>query len=230
MSIAVIPARGGSKRIPRKNIRPFCGKPIIAYSIDVALRSGLFSSVIVSTDDEEIADVARSFGADVPFMRPAHLADDFTGTGPVLIHALRHFQEQGQKVDALCCIYATSPFTTVEDITRGYEALQTAPAAFTVTNFSAPPFWALKQDDQGRMAMLESEYLDVRSQDLPEFFHDTGQIYWGTGEFFLSGNDIQAGNAVGIHVPRYRTQDIDNIDDWVRAEIMYRVLKGAEQL
>lgn len=230
MNIAVIPARGGSKRIPRKNIRSFCGKPIIAHSIDVALRSGLFSSVIVSTDDEEIADVARSFGADVPFMRPAHLADDFTGTGPVLVHALTHCQEQGQQVDAVCCIYATSPFTTVEDLTRGYEALQTAPAAFTVTDFPASPFWALKQDDQGRMVMLEPEYLDVRSQDLLELFHDTGQIYWGTSEFFLGENDIQAGNAVGIHVPRYRTQDIDSMDDWARAEIMYQVLKGSGKL
>lgn len=230
MNIAVIPARGGSKRIPRKNIRSFCGKPIIAYSIDVALRSGLFSSVMVSTDDEEIADVARSFGADVPFMRPAHLADDFTGTAPVLMHALTHCQEQGQPVDFVCCIYATSPFTTVEDLVRGYDALENAPAAFTVTNFAAPPFWALKQDDQGRMAMLEPEYVDVRSQDLPELFHDTGQIYWGTSEFFLSGGDIQAGNAVGIHVPRHRTQDIDSMDDWARAEIMYQVLKGSGQL
>lgn len=226
MSIAVIPARGGSKRIPRKNIRPFCGKPIIAYSIDVALRSGLFSSVIVSTEDEEIAEVARSFGADVPFMRPANLADDYTGADSVVIHALTHCQEQGQQVDAACCIYATSPFTTVEDLLRGYEVLQAAPAAFTVTNFAAPPFWALKQDDQGRMAMLDPEYSDVRSQDLPELFHDTGQIYWGTSEFLLSGNDFQAGSAVGIQVPRYRTQDIDSMDDWARAEIMYRVLKG----
>lgn len=230
MNIAVIPARGGSKRIPRKNIRSFCGKPIIAYSIDVALRSGLFSSVIVSTDDEEIADVARSFGADVPFMRPAHLADDFTGTGPVLMHALTHYQEKREPADVICCIYATSPFTTVEDLVRGYDALENAPAAFTVTNFAAPPFWALKQDDQGRMAMLEPEYLDVRSQDLPELFHDTGQIYWGTSEFFLSGGDIQTGSAVGIHVPRHRTQDIDSMDDWARAEIMYQVLKGAGQL
>ena len=230
MSIAVIPARGGSKRIPRKNVRSFCGKPIIAYSIDVALRSGLFSSVVVSTDDEEIADVAREFGADVPFMRPAHLADDFTGTTPVVTHALEYCLEQGEPVDAVCCIYATSPFTTVDDVTLGYKALEKASAAFTVTNFAVPPFWALKQDDQGRMSMLEPEYMDVRSQDLPETFHDTGQIYWGTKEFFLSGSEIQDGDAVGIPVPRYRAQDIDTNDDWAMAEIMYRVLKELGQL
>lgn len=230
MSIAVIPARGGSKRIPRKNIRSFCGKPIIAYSIDVALRSGLFSSVIVSTDDEEIADVAREFGADVPFIRPAHLADDYTGTTPVITHALEHCLKQEVSVDTVCCIYATSPFTTVEDIISGYKALENASAAFTVTNFAVPPFWALQQDDQGKMSMLEPEYMEARSQDLPETFHDTGQIYWGTKEFFLSGNELQDGSAVGIPVPRYRTQDIDNDDDWAMAEIMYRVLKELGQL
>lgn len=230
MRIAVIPARGGSKRIPRKNIRSFCGKPIIAYSIDVALRSGLFSSVIVSTDDEEIADVAREYGADVPFMRPAHLADDFAGTTPVITHAIRHCLEHGHNLEAICCVYATSPFSTVEDITRGYEALADASAAFTVTNFAVPPFWALQQDDKGRMTMVEPEYLDARSQDLPETFHDTGQLYWGTSEFFLEGNEFQEGGAVGIRVPRYRALDIDSNDDWVMAEVMYRVLRELGQV
>lgn len=230
MNIAVIPARGGSKRIPRKNIREFCGKPIIAYSIEVALQSGLFSSVIVSTDDNEIADIARQYGADIPFMRPAKLADDFIGTTPVVVHALRHYLDAGYEVDAACCIYATSPFTTVSDIVTGHEALANAPASFTTTTFACPTFWALKQDEQGRMSMLQPEYLTARSQDLLEVYHDTGQIYWGSRDFLLSGDDFQTGNAVGIPVPRHRTQDIDTEEDWVRAEALFRALKDVGQM
>lgn len=230
MNIAVIPARGGSKRIPRKNIRDFCGKPIIAYSIEVAKQSGLFSAVVVSTDDEEIAEVAKSYGADVPFIRPATLADDFTGTTPVVVHALNHYLEEGRQVDAVCCIYATSPFTTAADIIRGYNALSAAPASFTITTFACPTHWALAKDRKGQMSMVQPEYLTARSQDLPETYHDTGQIYWGTRKFLLDGDDFQKGKAVGIPVPRHRTQDIDTEEDWVRAEIMYRAMKEAGQL
>ncbi|OBQ46395.1 pseudaminic acid cytidylyltransferase [Halodesulfovibrio spirochaetisodalis] len=230
MHIAVIPARGGSKRIPRKNIRPFCGKPIIAYSIEAALKSGFFSSVVVSTDDAEIADVAKKYGADVPFMRPPALADDFTGTTPVVVHALNHYLEQGVQVDTVCCIYATTPFTTVSDLKLTYKALETAPASFTITTYDFPTHWALEQDSEGRMSMSQPQFIRVRSQDLPESYHGTGQIYWGTREFLLNGNDFQEGKAVGVQVPRHRVQDIDTEEDWVRAEAMYRALKETEQL
>lgn len=230
MNIAVIPARGGSKRIPRKNIRDFCGKPIIAYSIEVAKQSGLFSAVVVSTDDEEIAEVAKSYGADVPFIRPSTLADDFTGTTPVVVHALQHYLDQGAQVDAACCIYATSPFTVVSDLVNGHEALKSAPASFTVTTFACPTFWALTKGESGQMSMVQPDYLTARSQDLPETYHDTGQIYWGSRDFLLAGEDFQEGKAVGIPVPRHRTQDIDTEEDWIRAEAMYRALQSIGQL
>jgi N-acylneuraminate cytidylyltransferase len=230
MHIAVIPARGGSKRIPRKNIRPFCGTPIIARSIATALNTGLFSAVIVSTDDEEIARVAREYGADVPFMRPADLSDDFTGTTPVIRHAMQWCLDHGQDVQAVCGLYATAPFTVAEDLVRGHEALSQAPATYAVTTFPYPIHRGLVRDDKGRMSLLRPEHRLTRSQDLPEAYHDCGQFYWATKEFLLSGKDFMDGEAIGIRIPRHRVQDIDTPEDWIRAEAMYRVLRETGEL
>lgn len=225
MNIAVIPARGGSKRIPRKNIREFCGKPIIAHSIEAALQTGLFSSVIVSTDDHVIAEVAKAFGAEVPFIRPAELSDDFTGTTPVFRHAAQWCLDQGRDVQTVCGIYATAPFIKPRDIQQGYQALKKAPASFSITTFPFPIFRGMKQQDDGRVSLVWPEHLATRSQDLPETFHDCGQFYWATTDFLLSGKEFMEGEAVGIPIPRYRVQDIDTEEDWIRAEAMYRVLK-----
>lgn len=230
MNIAVIPARGGSKRIPKKNIRDFCGKPIIAHSIEAAFASELFDAVVVSTDDDSIADVARSHGAEVPFMRPAELSDDFTGTTPVIKHALKWHIEHGHDVKAVCCLYATAPFITPKDIISGYEALESSPASFAVTTFPFPIFRGLKRDKNGKVSLFWPEHMLSRSQDLPEAFHDCGQFYWASAEFLLQDNEFMQGEATGILIPRHRVQDIDTEEDWIRAEAMYRVLKETEEL
>jgi N-acylneuraminate cytidylyltransferase len=230
MRIAVIPARGGSKRIPRKNIRPFCGKPIMAYSIDAALATGLFTSVIVSTDDEEIAETARKHGADVPFMRPAKLSDDMTGTTPVFRHAVQWCLDNGNEIEAACCIYATAPFTTPGDIKKGFAALDTAPASFSITTFPYPIYRGLERADTGTVSLIWPEHRLTRSQDLPEAYHDCGQFYWATKDFLLDGKEFMDGEAAGIPVPRHRVQDIDTEEDWIRAEAMYRALRETGEL
>lgn len=230
MNIAVIPARGGSKRIPRKNIRDFCGKPIIAHSIATALASGLFDTIIVSTDDRDIAEVAKGHGAEVPFLRPEELSDDFTGTTPVIRHALQWCLDQGREVRNVCGIYATAPFTTPQDIRRGFKALENAPSAFSVTTFPFPIYRGLKMNPGGRVSMLWPEHLKTRSQDLPEAYHDCGQFYWASTNFLLSGREFMDGDAAGIPIPRHRVQDIDTEEDWIRAEALYRVLKETNEL
>lgn len=230
MNIAIIPARGGSKRIPRKNIRSFCGKPIIGYSIEAALKTDLFDSVIVTTDDEQIADMAKSRGAEVPFLRPAELSDDMTGTTPVIRHALQWCLDKGQQIDNVCGIYATAPFTTPQDIQKGYQAITDAPASFSVTTFPFPIFRGLKMDKQNKVSLFWPEHIQTRSQDLPEAYHDCGQFYWATKDFMLSGKEFMQGEAVGIRIPRHRVQDIDTEEDWVRAEAMFRVLKETGEL
>ena len=230
MNIAIIPARGGSKRIPRKNIRPFCGKPIIAHSIETALATGLFSSVIVSTDDEGIAEVAQQHGAEVPFLRPSELSDDFTGTTPVIRHALQWCLDNGRDVQTVCGIYATAPFTVTNDIMLGHKALRTSPAAFSITTFPYPIYRGLKQDAQEHISLIWPEHRMTRSQDLPETFHDCGQFYWATTDFMMSNKEFMDGEATGIRIPRHRVQDIDTEEDWLRAEAMYRVLKETREL
>jgi len=230
MNIAVIPARGGSKRIPHKNIRDFCGLPIIARSIRTALDTGLFASVIVSTDDEDIAETARAHGAEVPFMRPASLADDFTGTTPVIRHALEWCLDHGREVEAVCGLYATAPFCLPAYLKAGHKALADAPAAFAVTTFPYPILRGLKRDGDGRMSLFWPEHRETRSQDLPEAYHDCGQFYWATREFLLAGRGFMDGEAVGVPIPRHRVQDIDTEEDWVRAEAMYRVLRETGEL
>lgn len=224
MNVAVIPARGGSKRIPRKNIKPFCGKPMIAWSIEAALQSGCCERVLVSTDDAEIAAVARQYGAEVPFVRPAELSDDHTGTIPVIAHAVAWLSGQGAAPQQVCCIYATAPFITPQDIQRGLELLQTngCDYAFSVTSYPFPIQRAIRITQAGRIEMFDPEQFAVRSQDLEEAYHDAGQFYWGRFDAWLEGKVLFSPDAVPVILPRYQVQDIDTPEDWLRAELMFK--------
>jgi N-acylneuraminate cytidylyltransferase len=222
MRIAVIPARGGSKRIARKNVRDFCGKPMIAWSIEAARRAELFEHVVVSTDDAEIAEVARKWGAEAPFVRPAELSDDHTGTTEVIAHAANWAGERGWPLTAVCCIYATAPFLDAEDIKRGLRALEAGDwaYAFTATEFAAPIFRSFKQNANGGVEMFFPEHFTSRSQDLPVALHDAAQFYWGRPSAWVEGKRIFASHSTPVIVPRWRVQDIDDEDDWLRAEII----------
>ncbi len=228
MKIAVIPARGGSKRIPRKNLKDFCGKPMIAWSIEAAKASGLFERIIVSTDDAEIAEVARAWGAEVPFFRPVELSDDYTGTTEVIAHATHWVSEQGAPISAVCCIYATAPLIQVDDLARGWQALQSGnwAYAFSATEFSPSIYRAFRQHPQGGVEMIFPEYFKTRSQDLPIAMHDAGQFYWGRPFAWIQEVRIFDCHSIPIPIPRWRVQDIDDMDDWIRAEIIYKQLKG----
>lgn len=224
MTVAVIPARGGSKRIPRKNIRLFAGKPIIAYSIEAALSCGLFDRILVSTDDEEIADVAKSYGAEVPFMRPPELANDFAGTLPVIRHAIESLQGQAENPQHVCCIYATAPFLTPNNLHRGLTTLLETGAeyAFSVTAFPSPIQRAVKITPDGRIAMFQPQYFHMRSQDLEEAYHDAAQFYWGKASAFVAEIPLFSEHAAPVLLPRYQVQDIDTLEDWQRAELMFK--------
>lgn len=227
MKLCVIPARGGSKRIPRKNIKEFNGKPMIAYSIEAALQSGYFDKVIVSTDDEEIAEVAKAYGAEVPFMRPAELANDYAGTLPVIKHAVEWFEENSTRPGHICCLYATAPFVQPKAIQQAYQQLLATQAdyCFSVTSFAFPIQRAIKITDQQRVEMFYPEHFDTRSQDLEEAYHDAGQFYWGSVDAFKQMKPLFSQSASPFVLPRYLVQDIDTPEDWIRAELMYQVLR-----
>ena len=226
MIISVIPARAGSKRIPKKNIRSFLGKPIISYSIEAAKATKLFDRIIVSTDSQEIADIALTFGAEAPFIRPKELADDFVGTDEVIIHALNWFIEHGENVRYVCCIYATAPFIKPEYIKKGYESLikEKATSAVSVTTYSYPIYRSLILDERGRLRMQWPEYIKTRSQDLPVVYHDAGQFYWADVKKYLVDKSFWSNDTLPIIIPRYLVQDIDIEEDWQRAELMYKAL------
>lgn len=226
MKIAVIPARGGSKRIPRKNIKGFYGKPMIAWSIEAAKASSLFDHIIVSTDDVEVAEVAKLWGAEVPFMRPAKLSDDYAGTTEVIAHATQWAMDQGLDVEAVCCIYATAPFVQADDLKRGWEDLNSGDwdYAFTVTDFAAPIFRSFKQMPDGGLEMFFPEHFLTRSQDLPIALHDAGQFYWGRPSAWIGGKRIFDRHSIPVIIPRWRVQDIDTLEDWERAEILAPVI------
>lgn len=226
MKIAVIPARGGSKRIPRKNIRPFCGKPIIAYSIEAAQASGLFDEIIVSTEDEEIAEVACQFGATAPFVRPKEISDDHTGTNAVVKHAIAWLIERGSNVTHACCIYATAPLIQARYLREGYAALTGSDAAFafSVTSYAFPIQRALRRTPSGRVDPFHPEHRMTRSQDLEPAYHDAGQFYWGTAAAFQEDVTLFSERSVGIVLPRHLVQDIDTIEDWEQAEYMFRAI------
>ena len=225
MKIAIIPARGGSKRIPRKNIRFFCGRPIISWSIEAARSSNLFDEIIVSTDDIEIAKVAEEMGAVCPFLRPTSLADDFTPTIPVVRHAINELAIVGREITHACCIYATAPFVSSSDLVNAYDqlVLNNSNFAVPVTTFPFPIQRAVMLDERGIVSMIDpSKYL-TRSQDLTETYHDAGQFYWGTVKAWQENDAIFGANTVGLIIPRHRVQDIDTMEDWRRAELMFGV-------
>jgi N-acylneuraminate cytidylyltransferase len=225
MKIAVIPARGGSKRIPRKNIKLFCGKPMIAWSIEAAQSSNLFDRIIVSTDDAEIAEVAKQWGADVPFMRPEELSNDYAGTTPVIAHATQWALNQGLDIDAVCCIYATAPLLQAEDITRGWKVLESGnwDYAFSVTEFEATIFRAFKQTPAGGIEMFFPEHFATRSQDLPTALHDAGQFYWGRPDAWVNNKQIFSESSAPVYISRIKSQDIDTPEDWEFAELLFKV-------
>jgi N-acylneuraminate cytidylyltransferase len=226
MRLAVIPARGGSKRIPRKNIRNFGGVPMIAWSIQAAIESQCFDRVMVSTDDAEIAQVALSYGAEVPFVRPPELSDDHAGTIPVMAHSVKWQNSHGALASQVCCLYATAPFVQPSDIQRGLHVLQDSCAdyAFSVTSYAFPIQRAIRITNEKRVQMLQPEYFNVRSQDLEDVWHDAGQFYWGKAESWLNLRPLFSMDAAPVPLPRHRVQDIDTLEDWARAELMFKVL------
>lgn len=227
--VAIIPARGGSKRIPRKNVKDFCGKPMIAWSIEAAKASGCFDQIIVSTDDVEIAKVASEWGATVPFMRPAELSDDFTGTLPVIRHAVEWLNQNDAPVECACCLYATAPFVSAADLKQGLQLIKDSGSsyAFSVTSYAFPIQRAIRITDNDRVAMFNPEHFQTRSQDLEEAWHDAGQFYWGTAEAWCEERAIFGEDSVSVKLPRHRVQDIDTPEDWNRAEWLFRVMQAA---
>ena len=222
-NICIIPARGGSKRIPKKNIKPFCGKPLIAYSIETALKSELFDKVLVSTDSEEIAEVAKKYGAEVQ-IRPKELADDFTGSGAVVSYVVKTLEEQGEVYDYICTIYATAPFLQTEYLKKGFDLLANsdACASFSATSFAFPIQRAFKLKN-GRCEMFDKTAFSKRSQDLEEAYHDAGQFYWEKRG--CKREDVFFGkDTIPVILPRYLVQDIDTLEDFKRAELMYKTL------
>ena len=223
-NLCIIPARGGSKRIPRKNVKPFLGKPMLSYSIAAALKSGLFEEVMVSTDDEEIASVARQYGACVPFMRSAEAASDYATTADVLREVLGKYKEMGKEFDNFCCFYATAPLVQSKDLVAAFERLQSSDftCVYPVVQFSYPIWRCLDLAVDGTMKRHWPEYENSRSQDLPKEYHDTGTFYWHKTREWLAGES----RIGGIEVDETTIQDIDTETDWRMAEMKYRLLFG----
>ena len=231
MRIAVIPARGGSKRIPRKNIKLFCGKPMLAYSIAAARDCGLFDKVIVSTDDDEIAAIAKNCGADVPFIRPAELADDYCVIADVIKHAVEWCDTALLPVESVCCIYATAPLIAANDIVRGYNVFNQPGTRWVlaVTSFPFPIQRALRVNTDDCFEMISPENQLVRSQDLEDSYHDAGQFFWqGRAMALQQHRDENSGKNRVVVIPRFRVQDIDTEEDWLNTELMYQVLEQRE--
>ena len=226
MKLCIIPARGGSKRIPKKNIRLFCGKPIIEWSIKAALNSECFDKIIVSTDDDEISNFCKNCGVEVPFVRPTNLSDDLTATTPVINHAINFFRKKKEFFDYVCCIYATAPFIEPYYIKKGLSQLidYDANYAFSATSFPFPIQRAIKLTNRNRSKMFFPDSFNKRSQDLEDSFHDAGQFYWGKTSAWLENKRIFDDNSIPVIIPRYKVQDIDNEEDWKRAELMFKSL------
>ena len=227
-AVAIIPARGGSKRIPRKNVKPFFGKPMIAWSIEAAIRSGLFSDVVVSTDDDEISKIAQQYGACVPFQRPEHLANDMAPTVPVIGHAIQTLRNLGWVFDKVCCIYATAPFIMVRDLRAGYDKLCSHPDAdfvIPVTSFPFPIMRSVKIEADESLKMFWPKHELTRSQDLELAYHDAGQFYWGTQMAFTNSRGFFNARSYPVLLPRYRVNDIDTPEDWERAEKLFTLIR-----
>lgn len=226
-TIAIITARGGSKRIPNKNIRDFCGKPIIAYSIEAAINSGLFSEIMVSTDSTEIANIAIKYGAHVPFYRSSETSTDYATTRDVLLEVLHEYEKLGQKFDNMVCIYPTAPFITCNTLKESLELLSTTRGSLVmpVVRFSYPPQRAYVIEN-AKLQLKWEEYRNYRSQDLEVFYHDAGQFYCYNVEDYLENNGVITDNIVPIELSELMVQDIDNESDWNIAEVKYKLLRG----
>ena len=231
MRIAIIPARGGSKRIPRKNIKFFHGKPMIGFAIDAALASNAFDRVIVSTDDAEIAEIAKLHGASLPFIRPLELADDFTPTVPVISHAIRTCIDMGWNVQAVCCIYPGVPFISPEDLLAAYEQLVATGAnyVFPVTSFPSPVQRDLQRYPDGTVLPFYPNHASTRTQDLEPGYFDAGQFYWGLKQAWLDGLNIHLTGTTFV-IPEWRVIDIDTSADWERAELIYSALFAKDKV
>jgi len=222
--IAVIPARGGSKRIVKKNIKAFAGKPLIAYSLDAAIASNVFDDILVSTDDDRIGRVAEEFGATVIIERPDELSDDYTGTSPVVRHAIQAYEQERGEVDYVCCIYATAPFVSAQYLQNGLKTLQSDDKfnyAFSVTTFDFPIQRAIRLSEHG-VEPIDSASMAKRSQDLETCYHDAGQFYWGLKQAWLGKAAMFEKHSAPVILPRHLVQDIDTEEDWLRAELMYK--------
>ena len=223
-TVCIIPARGGSKRIPKKNIRLFRGKPLIAWSIEKAIKSKCFSKVIVSTDDKEISNLAKLYGAKVPFLRPKELSDDLTGTLDVIKFVINNLKEE---INYVCCLYATAPLVLVNDLIKSYEQLKLFnddSLLFTATNYDYPIQRAFIIDNSNKANMIEKDFLFTRTQDLEKTFHDAGQFYWGKKDSWLVAKNMIDNNKA-YFLPRWRVQDIDDEEDWLRAETIHKILE-----
>ncbi|MBQ8822340.1 MAG: pseudaminic acid cytidylyltransferase [Lachnospiraceae bacterium] len=228
--VAIITARGGSKRIPRKNIKEFCGKPILAYSIEAAKKSGLFDVVMLSTDDEEIAEIGKKYGAEVPFFRSERTSNDYATTTDVLLEVLEEFEKRGQHFDVACCIYPTAPFLTAEKLRTATEKLMESEAdtLIPVVAFSYPPQRAMVIEN-GKLEFKYPQYMSSRSQDLEKHYHDVGQFYVFRTESFKRNKNLLLGDILPFEVPEMEVQDIDTPMDWEIAEMKYRILQESVQ-
>lgn len=228
-AIAVIPARGGSKRVPRKNVREFAGRPMIAHPIRTALTSGLFGHVVVTTDDPEIAATAVAYGAEVPFTRPGELADDHTGTTPVVQHTLRWFESHRDATPLVCCLYPTAAFVTGEHLAAGRDLLQRSETdyVFAAGRYRHPIQRALRRRDDGRVEPVQPDAIARRSQDLEPTYHDAGQFYWGRWEAWTAGREVLTGNTAALVLADHLVHDIDEPGDWERAESVFRTISSA---
>ena len=227
MNIAVIPARGGSKRIARKNIKKFYGKPIITWPIEVLKNCKIFDRIIISTDDIEIAEITQDCGGEVPFMRPPEISDDITGTADVMSHAVNWMHEKGLEPDAVCCIYPTSVFLKVIDLKKGLKALNSGDwqYAISTTDFHYPIFRSFMKNKNGGIEMVFPEYFKSRSQDLPEAIHDAAQFYWGRPDAWLNKLKLFDAHTFPVRIPNFRVKDIDTEQDWSSAELLFKMIK-----
>ena len=226
MNIAIIPARGGSKRIPKKNIRDFCGKPIIAHSIELAIESKLFEKIIVTTDDLDIANISKNYGAEVPFIRDKNLSDDFTGTDDVIKDAIQKLGDMGCEIDYACCIYPTAPLIIPEDLQHGFDIISSGDwhTVFAASKFSYPIERSFKITIDGGLEMLFPDNFETRSQDLSEVYHDAGQFYWSHSSSWMNKKPGFNASSTIVPLPGWRVQDIDNLDDWRRAEFIFKLI------
>lgn len=229
-ALAIITARGGSKRIPRKNIKDFCGKPILCYSIEAAKKAGVFDEIMVSTDDEEIAEAARKAGASVPFFRSAGTAGDYASTDDVIMEVLKAYEQMGQSFEAFCCIYPTAPFLSGARLRSAMELLKEADSVMPVVPFSYPPQRGLLINENGYIERQFPEYVSARSQDLPKIYHDCGQFYACRTDAFLKAGTTDVERLLPLVLTELEMQDIDTPQDWELAELKYRLLHKSDSL